>query len=242
MHQSASQTTILKKIIPIVYEDDNICIVNKPYGMPVQGGAHISVCLTDILQQQCGTEIYPVHRLDKETSGLLVTAKTAAAARLCRSLFDSHAVEKKYTALCFGGFNLSGKKRSREGMIDTPVKENGVMKAALSAYTLLESTQEYSLFSIRLESGRMHQIRIHLAGIGHPIIGDDKHGDFQLNKLLWKTARIKKLQLCADTLRFPIAGKPRLFTVPLPDHIQTAIDRLIGTHTPNNPPCVNDAI
>ena len=242
MHQSASQSSIVKKIIPIVYEDDNICIVNKPFGIPVQGGAHISVCLTDILQRQCGTQIYPVHRLDKETSGLLVTAKTAAAARQCRSLFDSQSVEKKYTALCFGCFGFSSKKRSREGIIDIPVKENGVLKPALSAYTFLDGTEDFSLFSVRLHSGRMHQIRIHLAGIGYPIIGDDKHGDFRLNKHVWKTARIKKLQLCADTLRFPIAGKPRLFTVPLPDHIQTAIDRLIGMHTPNNPPCVNDAI
>lgn len=235
MHQSASQATILKKTIPIVYEDDNICIVNKPYGLPVQGGAHISVCLTDILQQQCGTEIYPVHRLDKETSGLLVTAKTAAAARLCRSLFDSHAVEKNYTALCFGGFNLSEKTRSREGVIDTPVKENGVLKSALSVYRLLDGTPEYSLFSIRLESGRMHQIRIHLAGIGYPIIGDDKHGHFHLNKQVWKKARIKKLQLCADTLVFPIDGKPRRFTIPLPDHIKTAIEILIGKNILDNP-------
>ena len=230
MHNS--QQTIVKKSIPIVYEDEAICIVNKPYGIPVQGGAHISVCLTEILSTQLGTEIFPVHRLDKETAGLLVTAKSAAAARSCRALFESQAVEKEYLALCFGGFESAANKKAlkhipEEGVIDTPIRENGSLKPASSAYKLLASTEAYSLFSIRLHTGRMHQIRIHLAGIGYPIIGDDKHGNFALNKQLWKTAHIKKLQLCAYRLSFPIDGKLRLFTVPVPDHIQETIDMLM---------------
>ena len=230
MHDS--RQNIVKKSIPIVYEDEAICIVNKPYGIPVQGGAHISVCLTEILSKQLRTEIFPVHRLDKETSGLLVTAKSAAAARSCRTLFDSRAVEKDYLALCFGGFERSVNKQKpksipQEGIIDTPIVENGIPKPASSAYKLLAGTDSYSLFSVRLHTGRMHQIRIHLAGIGCPIIGDDKHGNFALNKQLWKTARIKKLQLCAYRLRFPIGGTLRLFTVSAPDHIQTAIDTLM---------------
>ena len=230
MHDT--QQAIVKKSIPIVYEDEALCIVNKPYGIPVQGGAHISVCLTEILSKQLGSEIFPVHRLDKETSGLLVTAKSADAARSCRALFESQAVEKEYLALCFGGFEPSAhtkpvKKLPPEGIIDTPIVENGSPKPASSAYKLLASTDAYSLFSVRLHTGRMHQIRIHLAGIGYPIIGDDKHGNFALNKQLWKTARIKKLQLCAYRLMFPIGGKKRLFTVPAPEHIQAAIDVLI---------------
>lgn len=230
MHNS--QQNIVKKSIPIVYEDEAICIVNKPYGIPVQGGAHIAVCLTEILSKQLRTEIFPVHRLDKETSGLLVTAKNASAARSCRSLFESRAVEKEYLALCFGRFEHSVNKKTlkpipKEGIIDTPIMENGTRKPALSAYKLLAGTDAYSLFSVRLHTGRMHQIRIHLAGIGCPIIGDDKHGNFALNKQLWKTARIKKLQLCAYRLRFPISGTLRLFTVPVPEHIQAAIDMLM---------------
>ena len=231
MHDSR-QTTI-KKIVPIVYEDEAICIVNKPYGIPVQGGAHISVCLTEILSKQLGTEIFPVHRLDKETAGLLITAKSAGAARSCRSLFESQVVEKEYLALCFGGFERTANKKPlkkflQEGIIDTPIIENGTPKPASSAYKLLESTKAYSLFSVRLHTGRKHQIRIHLAGLGCPIIGDDQHGSFALNKQLWKTARIKKLQLCAHRLMFPIGGKNRLFTVPIPEHIRTAIDTLIS--------------
>lgn len=226
------QQNIVKKSIPIVYEDEAICIVNKPFGIPVQGGSHIAVCLTEILSKQLRTEIFPVHRLDKETSGLLVTAKSAAAARSCRALFESQAVEKEYLALCFGNFEHSVNKKTlksspKEGIIDMPIMENGTLKPASSAYKLLAGTDAYSLFSVRLHTGRMHQIRIHLAGIGCPIIGDDKHGNFALNKKLWKTARIKKLQLCAYRLRFPIGGMPHLFTIPIPEHIQAAIDMLI---------------
>lgn len=226
------QQNIVKKSIPIVYEDEAICIVNKPFGIPVQGGSHIAVCLTEILSKQLRTGIFPVHRLDKETSGLLVTAKSAAAARSCRALFESQAVEKEYLALCFGNFEHSVNKKTlksspKEGIIDMPIMENGTLKPASSAYKLLAGTDAYSLFSVRLHTGRMHQIRIHLAGIGCPIIGDDKHGNFALNKKLWKTARIKKLQLCAYRLRFPIGGMPHLFTIPIPEHIQAAIDMLI---------------
>lgn len=226
MHHTASQHSIVKKSIPIVYEDKTLCIVNKPYGIPVQGGANIALCLTDLLSTQLGIKIYPVHRLDKETSGLLITAKTPEAAGTCRALFESNAVDKEYTALCFGGF-----KGTASGTIDTPIIENGRAKPALSAYRLLTGTEAYSLFAIRIHSGRMHQIRIHLAGIGYPIIGDDRHGNFALNKQLWKTQRIKKLQLCATSLCLPIEGKKRLFTVLLPEHIQTAVDVLIPQNT-----------
>ena len=233
MHDS--RQNIVKKSIPIVYEDEAICIVNKPFGIPVQGGAHVAVCLTEILSKQLGTEIFPVHRLDKETSGLLVTAKSAEAARSCRASFESKTVEKEYLALCFGGFERAVNKKTlkhipQEGIIDTPIIENGTPKPASSAYKLLAGTDMYSLFSVRLHTGRMHQIRIHLAGIGFPIIGDDKHGNFALNKQLWKTARIKKLQLCAWRLSFPINGKLRLFTVSIPEHIQTALDTLSDEH------------
>lgn len=229
----------VKKSIPIVYEDETICIVNKPYGMPVQGGAGISVCLTEILGQQLGTAVFPVHRLDKQTTGLLVAAKTAAAASFCRTLFDSRTVIKEYLALCFmhgrhGTHNskrYSGIKGCREGVIDTPISENGILKKAESSYKLIVGNELYSLISIFPHTGRMHQIRIHLSGIGCPIIGDDKHGDFCLNKQLWKSARIKKLQLCAYRLTFPIRGKPCLFTISLPEHIKEALQCLLPQET-----------
>lgn len=241
MYSKSFQHSIVKKTVPIVYEDESLCIINKPCGIPVQGGANISVSLIDIVSRQLGVEIFPVHRLDKETAGLLVTAKTAEAAHSCRLLFDSRKVEKEYIAFCFGGCShgitaadspyKSGQNRT-EYTIDTPIMENGKSKPAVSSYRIIGGSDEYGLFCVRLHTGRMHQIRIHLAGIGHPIIGDDRHGDFKRNKELWKNARIKKLQLCAYRLRLPIKGKNRLFTTALPDHITGAIETLCPTLLP----------
>lgn len=224
MHSTSLHSDIVKKIIPIVYEDDAICIVNKPYGLSVQGGAQVSTCLIDILKVQLGTDIFPVHRLDKETAGLLITAKTAAAARSCRELFDSQTVQKEYLAFCFRSSKSTGEL---SGTVVTPIKENGIEKPASTTYRIIAGGEDYCLFSAIPHTGRMHQIRIHLAGIGYPLIGDDKHGDFRLNKALWKSARIKKLQLCAFRLQLPIRGRPRRFTVPIPEHIRSALMALL---------------
>lgn len=209
------------KTIPIVYEDSAICIVNKPYGIAVQGGVGIKIPLTDMLFHQLNTPIYPVHRLDKETAGLLILAKTAEAAAQCRRLFASKAVEKDYLAVCFGSSPVE-----KSGRISAPIKEKGVKKDALTEYRVLAEHTDFTIFHVRLHTGRMHQIRIHLAAIGNPIIGDDKHGNFALNKQLWKQQRIKKLQLCAYRLAFPVNGSQHIFTIPLPHHIKEAIRML----------------
>lgn len=232
MHSKSFQDDIVKKTVPIVYQDESLCIVNKPFGIPVQGGAEISVSLIEILSRQLGTQIFPVHRLDKETAGLLVTAKTAEAAHICRQLFESRRIEKEYLAFCFGGFSNKAEAGHTAGRhhpeynINTPIIEKGIAKPALTSYRLIGGSEKYSLFSVRIQTGRMHQIRIHLAGSGYPIIGDDRHGDFKRNKELWKTARIKKLQLCAYRLCFPIKGKKQLFEIELPSHIHAAIGSL----------------
>ncbi|MGP1577656.1 MAG: RluA family pseudouridine synthase [Treponema sp.] len=213
MHKNA-----VRKTIPIVYEDVALCIVNKPYGIAVQGGAGITMPLTDILSRQLNTPIYPVHRLDKETAGLLITAKNPEAAAQCRHLFASRAVEKDYLAVCFGS-----SPEQQECCISTPIQEKGIKKDAVTEYRVLSRNADFTLFHVRLHTGRMHQIRIHLAGIGNPIIGDDKHGNFALNKQLWKQSRIRKLQLCAYRLTVPLQGIQRIFTIPLPDHIETAL-------------------
>ncbi len=213
-----------EKTIPVIYEDKSLCIVNKPCGIAVQGGAGVRVSLLDILEKQLNSAVFPVHRLDKQTAGLLIVAKSGTAAADCRKLFDGGLVEKEYAALCAGSC-----RTATECTVDAPVSDHGVLKNAVSTYRLLAGTDDYSLFSVKLHTGRMHQIRIHLAGIGHPIIGDDKYGNFALNKLVWKTHRIKKLQLCAYRLQLPLNGKKHTFSVPLPEHIAHAAEALLGT-------------
>ena len=222
MQVTSLHSSIVKKTIPIVYEDEAICIVNKPYGIPVQGGARVRMSLIDLLEAQLRCALFPVHRLDKETAGLLIIAKTSRAAQDCRRSFDSQRIEKEYAALCFGEC-----RKASSGTIDTPIRENGILKPALSTYRVIERDNGYTLFSVKLHTGRMHQIRIHLAHMGNPIIGDDKHGDFTLNKALWKTERIKKLQLCACRLSMPINNQCQTFAIDYPQHIQEALSKLI---------------
>ena len=208
----------LRKTIPILYEDDAICVVNKPYGVAVQGGAGVRLPLTDILALQLNTAVYPVHRLDKETSGLLIIAKNAEAAAQCHQLFASNKVEKNYVAVCFGS-----SPAKKDGVITAPIREKGIKKDAVTQYRVLCGNGDVTVFHIRLHTGRMHQIRIHLAEIGNPIIGDDKYGNFALNKHLWKQQRIRKLQLCAYRLAFPLRGVLRRFTIAIPDHIESCL-------------------
>ena len=217
------------KLIPIVYENDEALIVNKPAGIAVQGGAGLAHPLDKELPLQVGYPVFLVHRLDMDTAGLLIVAKSSAAAAKWTTLTAGKLVQKEYSAVCLGHF------QQKSGTIRTAILQHGEAKTAETRYEVIKEAYAVcngerlavSLVRLILKTGRMHQIRIHLASLGHPIIGDDKHGNFALNKQLWKTARIKKLQLCAVRLRFPIGGKSRLFTVPLPEHIRTAIDTLM---------------
>ncbi|MDR3284275.1 MAG: RluA family pseudouridine synthase, partial [Treponema sp.] len=170
-------------------------------------------------------KIFPVHRLDKDTAGLLAAAKSAAAAAKWTRLIASAEVTKEYTALCRG---LPPKQR---GIFTSEVGKKGAIKSAATNYGVLKTAAQedgfvFSLLRLTLETGRTHQIRIHLANAGCPIVGDDKYGDFQANRAIRKVYGIKKLQLAAVRLTVPLEGQKRTFTIPLPEHIQSAAELL----------------
>lgn len=205
------------KDIPIVYENQDMVIVDKPCGIPVQGGAGISVCLLDILERQFASKMFPVHRLDRDTAGLLVVARNSASAARYARLFASDELEKVYYALCFGVPNpVTGTIRSRAG-------KAGSEKPADTAYSVVASASEASLLRLILGTGRMHQIRIHVASIGCPVIADDKYGDFKKNREVRSLRGIRKLQLAACSLSLPVEGKRRVFTTGLPAHMAEAL-------------------
>ncbi len=231
----------------IVYEDSEILLVNKPAGVPVQGGAGIAHPLDEELAKQVGYKVHLVHRLDRETSGLLVVAKNPSAAKKWIGLIAGHQVQKEYIALCFGSPVLNGKP-ARKGTITDSVSRQGREQSAVTHFTVEEtwtvpvsqpvspdapadspdaptdsSVREISLSRIHLVlgTGRMHQIRIHLARAQCPIVADDKHGNFKLNKLAKKLLKAKTLCLSATRLTLPLAGKPRTFEVALPEHMQS---------------------
>lgn len=207
------------KDVPILYEDDELIVVNKPAGLPVQGGEGIAVCLLDVLERQTGAKVYPVHRLDRDTAGVLAVARTSAAAAALSKLITSGALVKEYLAITVGA------PPDRGGVIRSPAGKPGAEKAADTAYRVLSVASGLALLSLTLGTGRTHQIRIHLASIGCPIVADDKHGDFRANRELRRTLGARKLQLLSSSLEFPVAGKRERFTAPLPAHMADLVER-----------------
>ena len=202
--------------IPIIYQNEEIFIINKKAGMPVQGGEKIAHSLDEELAKQVGQKVYLVHRLDKDTSGLMLVAKTTAAANKWTKLIGSKEVKKEYIAICAGSIN------PKKGEITEDIVQHGQSKRAVTHYQVekeweIEREGEQSIkmcrIRLQLETGRMHQIRIHLAKQGCPIAGDDQHGNFKMNKVLRKASGIKHLQLFSVKLTLPLEGTIKTFEI-----------------------------
>lgn len=195
-------------LIPIIYENDEIYVINKKAGLAVQGGEKITHSLDNDFAQQVGQKIYLVHRLDKETSGLMVVAKNSVAANKWTKLIGSKAVTKEYLALCAGSL------KQKSGVIRDDLIQHGEEKSAVTYFNVEKEfdyeyfdekeqkncNQKLTLIRLKLETGRMHQIRIHLAKQNCPIAGDDQHGNFKVNKILKKNLKIKSLMLASVKL------------------------------------------
>lgn len=201
--------------IPIIYENDEILVINKACGLAVQGGKNVTASVDVVLSKQCGYKVFLVHRLDKDTAGLLIVAKSAQAATKWTNIIASKQIVKEYEAICFGEFS------EQKGVFLTSVEHKGIAKDARTQFEVVktgaikDTGQFFSLVKLQLETGRMHQIRIHLAQNGTPIAGDDKYGNFKLNKQMRKTIGIKKLHLAAVCLIF----SDQKIKIPLPMHM-----------------------
>ena len=206
-------------MIPIIYENDEIIIINKPSGLAVQGGQGVVHSVDCDFSEQVGYKIYLVHRLDKDTAGLMVVAKNPVAAGKWTKLIGSKIVKKEYAALC------AGTMPAKSGVINETIVQHGESKTAVTYYKVEKQwTVEVpegnpvpmTLLRLTLETGRMHQIRIHLAKNNCPIAGDDQHGNFKINKLLKKVCGIKKLQLASVRLTIPAGKGEQTFEIPVP--------------------------
>ncbi len=211
----------------VFYEDDALIALNKPSGLAVQGGSGITRDVDRLLAAfttRKGRKPKLVHRLDRETSGLLIVAKTSPAAAHLSAQFAGRQLEKRYLAL------VGGKVAEEEGRIDLPlvkIKSGGLdlmrpatvgeadAQAALTTFRVLSSGPAASLVEVAPQSGRMHQIRVHFAAIGHALAGDTKYGGL----LLLAGKPCPRLILHAATLDFthPTTGEPMRLNVPPPD-------------------------
>ena len=225
--------------IPLVYENDEILLINKPAGLACQGGKGVTHSLDEELPRQTGYKVHLVHRLDKETCGLMVVAKNPAAARKWIELIASKQVKKEYEAVCFGHPVLGGKKSDKGTITDFIIKDGRKLEA-VTHFEVAESkvitvpeeiaaekgitSFELTRLHLTLGTGRMHQIRIHLAKAACPIAGDDTHGNFKLNKIARKVCGIKSLLLQSQTVTLPVGpgGKPVKFSVELAPHFATS--------------------
>ncbi|MEO5947934.1 MAG: RluA family pseudouridine synthase [Chitinophagaceae bacterium] len=255
---SPEQTDLVpeKMELNIVYEDKDLMIINKPAGMVVHPGSgnHNGTLLNGIayyLQQQnpeLTDDVLPrfglVHRIDKNTSGLLVVAKTDIAMRHLAKQFFDHSISRKYVALVWGDVekdegsivaHVGRNQRFRKLFEAYPDGEHG--KDATTHYNVLERFGYVTLVQCALETGRTHQIRVHMKFIGHPLFNDDFYGGDKIVKGTVYTKYKQFVDNCfkicqrqalhAKTLGFvhPTTGKDMLFEAPLPEDIEQVIEK-----------------
>ena len=203
--------------LTILYEDEEIFVISKNSGLAVQGGVNIKHSIDVDFADEIGQKIFLVHRLDKDTAGLMIVAKNPAAAAKWTKLISGKTVKKEYIAICAGTIE------PKKGIICEKIVQHGEEKKAVTNYEVEQEIEtecgKLSQIRLLLETGRMHQIRIHLAKNSCPIAGDDQHGNFKLNKQLKKTLGIKKLLLASVKLTVPLQSKNQVFEIPLPEYM-----------------------
>lgn len=220
----------------VIYEDGDVMVLDKPAGMAVHGGSGLRFGLIEALKEMrpAWPDISLVHRLDRFTSGCLLVAKNRAFLPALQEQFRTERVEKRYLTLVKGRWQggprtvtLSlhkGRLQSGERMVQVD-DEGG--KEAESRFTPVEVYAGASLMQVALKTGRMHQIRVHAAGIGHPVAGDDKYGDPEFNRRM-RDYGLKRIFLHAQSLGFdhPRSGQPMSLSAPLPDNLRQVLERL----------------
>jgi 23S rRNA pseudouridine955/2504/2580 synthase len=217
--------------LPILFEDDALFAINKPAGLAVHGGSGIAHGVIESLRAMRPEAKFLelVHRLDKETSGVLLLAKKRSALTALHALLRDrdHDIDKRYLAGVAGRFRNElqrvklalAKRESHDGDRRVSVSEEG--QAAETVLRRISRGEEFSLLEAQLLTGRTHQIRVHLAHLGHPVLGDDKYGDFELNRRLRKQG-LKRMFLHAARLAFPhpLTGQPLSIEAPLPPELE----------------------
>ena len=223
----------------VIYEDDALLVIDKPAGMAVHGGSGISRGVIEQLrlERPQAKFLELAHRLDRETSGVLLIGKKRNALTQLHEMMRQNDMRKRYCILVKGTW-LDKKKRVilplhkfnlENGEKRVTVQEGGQYSETF--FHLKESLGEFTLLEAELVTGRTHQLRVQLAHLGFPILGDDKYGDFALNKRLAKLGLKRMFLHSADTaLKHPLSGEPLALNAPLPDELEIFLLYLRGLH------------
>ena len=229
---SPKQIATIEKAI--VFEDDWLLALAKPSGIAAHGGSGVRCGAIELIRAaRPNASLELVHRLDRDTSGLLLIAKKRTALLQLQALMRDGGITKQYLALLVGRLKgdsftvdlpLERGKQGGERMVR--VGDDG--KDSVSHFKVLERRGGHSYVEVRIDTGRTHQIRVHAAHLGHPVAGDDKYGDREANRRLREKAGLKRLFLHAASLEFALdeGRRPYLLNAPLPDDLSDALNRL----------------
>ncbi len=231
--------------IPILFEDDDLLVLNKTPRLPVHPGTG-SLPGQTVIEQVSGylknaekwedSLFKPslIHRLDKDTSGVLLVAKSGKALRHWTQAWRENQVNKKYLALTVGVPSVQ--KDTIDSQLHRVDSKGGGAKSvgggeggkrAVTAFKVIEKFEGYALLEVTLYTGRLHQIRTHLADYGNPILGDNRYGNFEQNRLGKGTLGLKRIFLHSHELKGKDAeGKPWVFTADLPEDLKNCLDKL----------------
>jgi len=219
----------------VVYEDERFLVLNKPSGLAVHGGSGMDFGMIEAMRaiRPEARHLELVHRLDRDTSGCLLISKRNSALRTLHELMRENRVDKRYLAL------LSGSWRKGSQVVRAALRKNTLQggervvrvaadgKPAETRFRRLQRFPLATLVEVDLLTGRTHQIRVHSAWLGSPVLGDDKYGDAQANK--WaRDLGLRRLFLHAQSLRFRWPGEkePHEFVAPLPEELQVFLQNM----------------
>ncbi len=219
----------------VLHEDPRLLVVNKPAGLAVHGGSGLRFGLIEALRRLRPDEPFLelVHRLDRETSGCLLIARRRSTLRQLHEIIRAGGLEKRYLALLAGQLPRGpvpveaaldrGGRRAGERMVQV----SGTGKASRSVFRCVERYQDCCLAEVSIDTGRTHQIRVHAAHLGLPIIGDSKYGEAEINRRFRKLD-LGRLFLHASSLQYtdPLTGERQVYSAELSPDLRQLLDRL----------------
>lgn len=207
-------------MVPALYSDNDILILDKPSGLPSQPGQGVRVSVVEAVERDYGFRPWLVHRLDRDTAGCLIVARSARAAADASALLESRRARKLYRAVVLGGPD------EPEGQLSSDVSVRGKAVAALTRYRLLGRSSGLAYVEAELGTGRMHQLRQHFADSLWPILADDRYGNFSRNKELARLYGAKRLFLWSWRLVLPLSQGVVDVRSSVPPHFMSLLEKL----------------